>query len=326
MKTVRISRLIVPALAVAGFTAMMLTVVAGDKSYPVAAPLAQPANSPFAETISGAGIVEASTQNIAVASPLPGVVARVNVQVGARVAAGAPLFTLDARPLAAEIASREAAVRVAEARIPESEAQLAEADDQLAKIRALTDPRAVSREEIVRRETASRTAASRLKITQAGLVQARAQLNQAQVEHDRLTVRAPVAGEVLQLNVRPGEFIAPGDGRPPVVVGDTRRLHVRVDIDESDAWRFKPGAKAVAYLRGNSSLSVPATFVRTEPYVVPKKSLTGASAERVDTRVLQVLFGFDRGELPIYVGQQMDVFVEAQRLSAAGAPKLEPKS
>jgi len=326
MKTIRISRLIVPALAVAGFMAMMFTVVAGDKSYPVAAPLAQPANSPFAETISGAGIVEASTQNIAVASPLPGVVARVNVRVGEYVAAGAPLFTLDARPLAAEVASREAAVRVAEARVPESEAQLAEADDQLAKIRALADPRAVSREEIVRRETATRAAASRLKITQAGLVQARAQLNQAQVEHDRLTVRAPVAGEVLQLNVRPGEFVAPGEGQPPVVLGDTRRLHVRVDIDESDAWRFKPGAKAVAYLRGNSSLAVPAAFVRTEPYVVPKKSLTGASAERVDTRVLQVLFGFDRGVLPIYVGQQMDVFVEALPQSAANAQKPEPRS
>ena len=326
MKTISVSRVIVPALAIAGFAAMMFTVAAGDKSYPVAAPLAQPANSPFAETISGAGIVEASTQNIAVASPLPGVVARVNVQVGAYVAAGAPLFTLDARSLTAEIASREAAVRVAEARIPESEAQLAEADDQLAKIRSLTDPRAVSREEIVRRETAKNAAASRLKITQAGLVQARAQLNQAQVEHDRLTVRAPVAGEVLQINVRLGEFVAPGEGQPPIVLGDTRRLHVRVDIDESDAWRFKPGAKAVAYLRGNSSLSVPAAFVRTEPYVVPKKSLTGASAERVDTRVLQVLFGFDRGALPIYVGQQMDVFVEAQRQSAAGAPTPEPRS
>ena len=59
---------------------------------------------------------------------------------------------------------------------------------------------------------------------------------------------------------------------------------------------------------------------------MPKKSLTGASAERVDTRVLQVLFGFDRGALPIYVGQQMDVFVEALPQSAASAREPEPKS
>ena len=52
-----------------------------------------------------------------------------------------------------------------------------------------------------------------------------------------------------------------------------------------------------------------------EPYVVPKKSLTGDSNERVDTRVLQALYRFDRKQLPIYVGQQMDVFIEAQDYS-----------
>ena len=51
--------------------------------------------------------------------------------------------------------------------------------------------------------------------------------------------------------------------------------------------------------------------MRFEPYVVPKLSLTGDSAERVDTRVLQVIYSFDRGELPIYVGQQMDIYIEA---------------
>jgi RND family efflux transporter MFP subunit len=327
MKTPRLSQWIVPALAVAGLTAMIMTVAAGDKSYPVAAPLAQPAQSPFADTVSGAGLVEASTQNIAVAAPLSGVIARVHAQAGQRVEAGAPLFTLDERPLAAEIASREAAVRVADARVAETEALAAEANDQLAKIRGLADPRAVSQEEIVRREMLARAAGSRLKLAQATLAQTRAQLKQVQVDFDRITVRAPVTGDVLQVNARPGEFVSPGEGQPPVVIGETRRLHVRVDIDEADAWRFRAGAKAVAYLRGNASVAVPATFVRIEPYVTPKKSLTGGSSERVDTRVLQVLFAFERGELPIYVGQQMDVFVEALPDPAAAAPKRpEPKS
>jgi hypothetical protein len=56
---------------------------------------------------------------------------------------------------------------------------------------------------------------------------------------------------------------------------------------------------------------VPLQFVRFEPYVVPKKSLTGDSTERVDTRVLQVLYSFNRDTLPLYVGQQMDVFIAA---------------
>src|SRR5207249_7949900 len=98
---------------------------------------------------------------------------------------------------------------------------------------------------------------------------------------------------------------------PLMLLGDTEHLHVRVDVDENDAWRIKPNAAAVAQVRGNSSLSTPLKFVRIEPYVVPKKSLTGESSERVDTRVLQILYSFEGGKLPIYVGQQMDVFIDA---------------
>ena len=57
--------------------------------------------------------------------------------------------------------------------------------------------------------------------------------------------------------------------------------------------------------------------MRFEPYVVPKKSLTGGSTERVDTRVLQALYSFDHGQLPAYVGQQVDVFIEAKPLVPA---------
>jgi hypothetical protein len=69
-------------------------------------------------------------------------------------------------------------------------------------------------------------------------------------------------------------------------------------------------------VRGNREIKTAIQFVRTEPYIVPKRSLTGDTTERVDTRVLQILYGFDRGDLPVYVGQQMDVFIEAPPLEA----------
>lgn len=65
---------------------------------------------------------------------------------------------------------------------------------------------------------------------------------------------------------------------------------MRVDIDENDAWRFRPGAPALAYVRGNPDLKTPLRFERFEPYVIPKQSLTGDTTERVDTRVLQVIY------------------------------------
>jgi len=82
-------------------------------------------------------------------------------------------------------------------------------------------------------------------------------------------------------------------------------------VDENDAWRVRAGAPAVAFLRGNREIKTSLKFVRFEPYVVPKKSLTGDSIERVDTRVLQVIYRIEHRDLPIFAGQQMDVFIEA---------------
>jgi hypothetical protein len=45
--------------------------------------------------------------------------------------------------------------------------------------------------------------------------------------------------------------------------------------------------------------------------VVPKKNLTGDATERVDTRVLQVIYALNSGA-PVYAGQQMDIFIESQ--------------
>ena len=101
-----------------------------------------------------------------------------------------------------------------------------------------------------------------------------------------------------------------------MIMGTVDPLHVRVDIDEHDAWRVRGGSKAVAFVRGNKDISTDLEFVRFEPYVVPKRSLTGESTELVDTRVLQVLYRFTRGSLPIYVGQQMDIYIESEPLAS----------
>jgi hypothetical protein len=64
--------------------------------------------------------------------------------------------------------------------------------------------------------------------------------------------------------------------------------------------------------RGSLQERYPLEFVRVEPFVVPKKSLTGDNTERVDTRVLQVIYECDPADRPpLFVGQQMEVFIEA---------------
>jgi multidrug resistance efflux pump len=161
-------------------------------------------------------------------------------------------------------------------------------------------------------ETRAGTWQPDLAIAEAAVAVARAELEQAEVELDRLVVRAPVAARILRINVRPGELVQPETGA--ILLGDTERLHVRVSIDESDVPRFRPGARARASIKGLGDPTLELRFVRTEPYVVPKKSLTGQTNERVDTRVLEVIFAIEgKPPVPIFVGQQIDAFIEESR-------------
>jgi multidrug resistance efflux pump len=150
-------------------------------------------------------------------------------------------------------------------------------------------------------------------IARTELASAEAAVGAARTEIERLTVRSPVDGMLLQVKVRPGEYAVAGVLQTPLMlIGRTAdTLHVRVDVDENEALRVKESARARASIRGDSSKWADLKFVRIEPYIVPKRSLTGDSTERVDTRVLQVIYAFDPKELKAYVGQQMDVFIEA---------------
>lgn len=291
---------IIPLVALAGVAFAVFSVVRGDKKPPSVPSVSEAPHSPDHASVAGSGIVEASTENISIGTQIAGIVAKIFVQIGSNVKAGDPLFKIDDRSLLAELNIRRATVQVAEA-------QLADAQYELALAKSLSVEHITSVEERDRKRFAAQK-------TEAQLAQARAEVKSSETDLERLTVRAPVDGQVLKLKVHLGEF-APvavtATGEPPLILlGSVTPLHVRVDVDENDAWRVRAGATAIGYLRGNKNIKTTLTFVRFEPYVVPKKSLTGDSAERVDTRVLQVIFSFERGELPIFVGQQMDVFVD----------------
>jgi len=146
----------------------------------------------------------------------------------------------------------------------------------------------------------------------ADLRLARTQRDEVQTLLERLTVRAPRAGTILQINIREGEYATVNATEPLLLLGDTETLQVRADIDEVNAPLVVPGSAAVAYLKGRTAQAIPLIFDRIEPYIVPKRSLTGDNRERVDTRVLQVIYKFKKPSFPIYVGQQVDVFIERE--------------
>jgi len=312
-----------PILAAVGFLFAAYTVVNSNKPIPVAPAVAPPASAPFKSFIAGAGIVEAKSQNIAIGTPLSGIVKTLAVKVGDKVKAGAPLFYLDDRDTRAELAVKHADLAKAQAGINEANASLKDTQSLSDLAEAVTDRRAISSEELLRRRNALLINAAKLDSAKALVQQAEAALATTQTTLARLVVQAPVDGEVLQVNIRPGEFAQAGALTTPLLVlGNMDQLHVRVDIDENDAWRFDKNSKAVAFLRGNRNFKTDLIPAYVEPYVVPKKSLTGDSTEQVDTRVLQALYSFDRSQLPVYVGQQMDVFIEAKDYAGDGGSPL----
>src|SRR5262249_55086670 len=116
----------------------------------------------------------------------------------------------------------------------------------------------------------------------------------------------------LQCKVRTGEYAAAGPlAQPLILMGAVDELHVRADVDERDAARVKPDAVVLASIRGGSSRQYQLRFVRFEPFVIPKRNLTGDGGERVDTRVLQVIYALDR-TAAVRPGQQMDILIEAK--------------
>lgn len=315
------SRKILPVIAVIGLIAAVIFIVRGLPNRELSEPNKEPPRATGAladaSRVAGSGLVEPSSEIIDIGTALAGLVTDLRVQPGDYVSKGQPLFTVDDRAARSRIRETQAAIGQARAAITEAQTAQRTAEAQLALYRNVEDAAAVSRAEVIRAEGEASAARSRLQLARAQFEAAQAALGSAQTELGRLTVRAPISGEILAVNIRPGEFVSTmgGNSLPYIRMGETRPLYIRVDIDESEAARIKLGAPAFVSPRGAASRQVEASFVRAEPLVVPKTSLTNSASERVDVRVLQVLYQLpanSKGTQPLFrVGQQIDAFIPA---------------
>ena len=297
-------------LALAGLAAMVTLVVKSAHRPPAPPPLVEPARSPFKNSVAATGLIEARRENVKIAAPKGGLVQEVFVQVGSKVKQGDPLLLLDERESAARLRTMRAQVESMRATLATEEVAAADMTDQFERVSRLQKDRIASEDELKRKEFLLQATQARVTRLRADLAAGERQVEQAQVELAVLTVRAPRDGTILQVNLRAGEYAATGAVDPLMILGDVDQFQIRAEVDEQNAGLVLPGQPAVAFLKGSTDHSMPLQFVRIEPFVVPKKSLTGDSTERVDTRVLQVIFEFDPPPFPLYVGQQVDVFID----------------
>ena len=155
-----------------------------------------------------------------------------------------------------------------------------------------------------------------LTIAEARLAGLKAEVEALTLLKDRLTVRAPRAGRIIRRQVEPGEFASTDSTRPALLLADLDRLHVRAQVDEEDIALITAAAsrgpvRAVAMTRGAMVMELPLEFDRIEPFARPKTDLMGINSERVDTRVIDVVFRVSTLPVqPVFPGQAVDVFVD----------------
>ena len=358
-----ITKYVLPLLSVLGLSFAIYTVLPGRIPEPASPDVPPPTRPTEFKAIAGAGLIEARRENIPVGAPVPGVVWEVFVKIGDKVKTGDPLFRIDDREVKAQLKVREAAlvatkaqlhkllsaprpedIPPAQAAVEEARAKVYDAESAMGRTEKLYNRQMAPASDYDRDRfnyISSKAAMTKaiaelekivagswkedIELARAAVLQSESELESIRIMLDRLTVRALADGDVLQVNVRPGQFAALAWREPMIVLGDVNKLHVRVDIDENDLPMFEPHAQAIATLKGRPQVRFPLEFVKVEPYVVPKKSLTGDNSERVDTRVLQVIYALpDERPIPVYVGQQMDVYLKAAPVSKAYSLDTDP--
>ncbi|MBM4112133.1 MAG: HlyD family efflux transporter periplasmic adaptor subunit [Phycisphaerae bacterium] len=345
------TRTITWVLAAVGVIVAIVAVFASRRQPEIPPPARVPPVSPYESSIAASGLVEAQSRNVEIAPPENGLLREVLVEVGDPVKAGTPVLRMDSRILQAQLEEAKAAVEVASSELsmlenkprPErvavleqtlaaAEARLEDAKSNFERVRRASENDAARPQELTTakflleaRQAERDQASAELAMEKAGtwepdLAVARAQRDSAAArvrsldsQIDRFTVRSPIDGTVLKRSNEPGEYVSAAT-TVPLVIGDVSTLRVRARVDEADTPFLRQGAKAMARLRGLGSSEIPLRMLRIEPLAMPKTDLTNMPSERVDTRVVEVLFEVEPVEgLTLYPGVLVDVFIEASK-------------
>jgi HlyD family secretion protein len=333
--------------------------VSTARQTPPEIPLAREASvNPYSHGVAALGLVEPAGREVRIFTPEPGLVVEVYVGVGDRVEAGQPLFRLDTRRLEADLLRAQAATQSGraevarwealpraedlpplEAAVARAEALVRDREDTLRRTQEAVERNAVSSRDLTAAQYALDGARAELVQAQANLARAKAggwepdlalaQAALAAQEQDvaalrllieRLTVRSPRAGTILRREIEPGEYAGSDLNRPAMVLGDLTTLFVRAQVDEEDIALVGRSPRAVARTRGAAPEEIPLTLERVEPYARPKSDLLGVNTERVDTRVIDVVFRMEREPAGrLFPGQAVDVFIEASATGPSGA-------
>lgn len=272
--------------------------------------LAREVVNPFQHGIYSTGIIESHQENGSNINIYPEVAARVMkvlVRDGENVQAGAPLLALDDTVQREQVAKDQAQIEYEQANLRNVQQQY----DKLSHAQRLLKA-SVSRNDVDNAFNAVKIAEQSVQVAKAAYASDRALL-------EKYTVVAPVAGRVMRVVPAVGDYVSP-DGAyntyaqtytPAILMEtDSEYLQVRCFLDEILIPNLPEVAniKATLFVRGRKTSGIPLEYVNLQPFTVPNTQLSDERAERVDVRVLPIIFKFKKPEnLRIYPGQLVDI-------------------
>lgn len=295
------------------------------------------------------GRIEPVSGQIKLAAPVMGVIDKALVSANDIVSAGEPLVRLNDAEARAQLASAEAQAAMRQrTRDKEStpsgagprrraEDAVADSEDSVFELRGLFDKasidkraghadadvdaaraaltRAQERLAQQRNELRRITADAPLPtVTEGQFNAARAELQGARATLEKLTIRAPMNGTILQMNARAGELAAPSGTQPLVLLGDLSSLRVRAELDERDIEKIKAGQAALvraAAFRGRD-FAGKVSFVAQ--LVQPGRNSTVNQRSLTDIDVVEVLVDLSEPG-PLVAGMKVDVYFKKEAAS-----------
>jgi HlyD family secretion protein len=291
------------------------------------------------------GRVEPTSGEIKIAAPIVGVIGEVLVKANDKVFAGEPLIRLVDSEAQARLATAEAQIalrkRARNDESPSSRAStrrkaedgVADADKALLEAQAAVDRAAIERRagrgsdaDVDAARAALSRAQDRLKQQKAELRKveadtntplptqvegqlnvARTELAAAQAAVEKLTIRAPIGGTVLQVNGKAGELASPSGTQPMVLLGDVSTLRVRAELDERDFGEIKIGQPALVRAAAFRGRDFAGKVVFIAPIVEPARINSRGQRSVTDVDVVEVLIDLAEPDA-LAVGMKVDVY------------------
>jgi HlyD family secretion protein len=148
---------------------------------------------------------------------------------------------------------------------------------------------------------------------------ARANLSLARVALERTRVRAPIDGQVLQVNARLGEAAPALQQQPLVVIGDVSSLRVRAELAERDSGKIRIGQAVIVRATSFKDRAFTGKVAHIVQFVGPSRLNAPPSRGKLnDVNVVEVMvYLTDPG--PLLVGMEVDVYFEPHDLGRSAS-------